>query len=118
MRCDQGYMCDVCRDDVEDITVSSLYLRYVIGDIPARELMSHPERHLRCDPYLAQFIIDSGFPPTTMDGPFAKANLDPTEAARLTDLITRGWQRLQEVRALGLPISAYPLSRDPDSVVN
>ena len=32
------------------------------------------------------------------------------EVARLEDLITRGWRRLQEVRALGLPISEYPLS--------
>lgn len=109
MRCEQGYLCDVCGEDVADITVSSLYLRYVIGEIPVRELMSHPERHLRCHLYLAQFIIDDAFPPVKMDGPFAKDQLDPVEAARLEDLITRGWRRLQEVRALGLPISDYPL---------
>jgi hypothetical protein len=109
MRCEQGYLCDVCGEDVAEITESSLYLRYVLGEIPARELMSHPERHLKCDPYLAQFIVDDNFPPVTMDGPFAKSNLDPVEAAHLTDLTTRGWRRLQEVRTLGLPISQYPL---------
>lgn len=109
MRCEQGYRCDVCGEDVPDITESALYLRYIIGEIPARDLMTHPERHLRCDPYLAQFVVDDGFPPVTMDGPFAKAQLDPAEAARLEDLVTRGWRRLQEVRALGIPISDYPL---------
>lgn len=111
MQCDQGYLCDVCDEDVEDITESSLYLRYVIGEIPARELMTHPERHLRCHPYLAQFIVDPAFPPVTMDGPFAKANLDAAETARLENLITRGWRRLQEVRSLGIPISEYPLAK-------
>lgn len=109
MHCEQGYLCDVCGEDVEDITVSSLYLRYVIGDIPARELMSHPERHLRCHPYLAQFVIDDAFPLVTMDGPFSKSNLDPAEVARMENLITRGWRRLQEVRGMGLAISEYPL---------
>lgn len=112
MHCEQGYLCDVCGEDVVDITVSSLYLRYVIGEIPARELMTHPERHLRCHPYLAQFILDDGFPPITMDGPFAKGNLDAAEATRLEELITRGWRKLQEVRSLGVPISEYPLEKE------
>lgn len=113
MHCEQGYLCDVCGEDVAEITDSSLYLRYVIGEIPARELMSHPERHLRCHPYLAQFIVADDFPPANMDGPFAKANLDPAEAARMEDLVTRGWRRLQEVRDLKLPISEYPLTTSP-----
>jgi hypothetical protein len=111
MRCEQGYLCDVCGEEVEDVTESALYLQYVIGEIPARELMSHPERHLRCHPYLAQFIVDPGFPPMSMDGPFAKSNLEPAEMARLEQLLTRGWKRLQEVRALGIPISEYPLAK-------
>ena len=111
MRCEQGYLCDVCDLEVVDITVSALYLQYVLGEIPARELMSHPERHIRCHPYLAQFIVDDGFPPVAMDGPFAKANLDPAEAVRMEDLVTRAWRRLQEVRGLGVPISEYPLAK-------
>lgn len=110
MRCEQGYLCDVCGEDVADITESSLYLRYIIGEVPVRELMSHPERHLRCHPYLAQFIVDTGFDPVTMGGPFSKQHLDPAETTRLEDLVTRGWQRLQQVRELGIPISDYPLA--------
>lgn len=111
MRCEQGYLCDVCGEEVVDITVSALYLQYVIGDIPASALMSTPERHLRCQPYLAQFIVDANFPPVTMDGPFSKVNLDLEEVARMEDLYTRGWRRLQEVRSLGIPISEYPLEK-------
>lgn len=113
MRCEQGYLCDVCGSDVAEITESSLYLRYIIGEIPVRELMSHPERHLRCDPYLTQFIVDPAFPAVTMTGPFAKEHLDREEARRLEDLTTRGWQRLQSVRDLGIPISDYPLEKMP-----
>ena len=109
MRCEQGYLCDVCGEEVAEISASALYLQYVIGDIPARELMAHPERHLCCHPYLAQFVIDARFPPVTMHGPFGKQNLDPAEVAGREDLVTRGWRRLQEVRALGIPISQYPL---------
>ncbi len=111
MRCEQGYLCDVCGEEVEEIADSALYLQYVIGEIPARELMSHPERHLRCHPYLAQFVVAAEFPPVTMEGPFAKANLDPAEVTRMEDLVTRGWRRLQAVRALGIPISEYPLEK-------
>ena len=31
MKCEEGYLCDVCGGDVEEITDSDLYLRYVIG---------------------------------------------------------------------------------------
>jgi len=110
-RCDQGYMCEVCGDEVEDITGSDLYLRYVIGEIEARQLMTAPERHLRCNPVLAQFIVDPGFEPVVVEGPFDKRLLDAEEVARREDLTTRGWQRLQVVRELGLPISDYPLER-------
>ena len=30
-KCDQGYICDVCGDEVEEIIESDLYLRYVVG---------------------------------------------------------------------------------------
>jgi len=107
--CDQGYLCDVCQDEVESLSESELYLRYVIGEIQARALLTTPERHIRCDPYIAQFIQDERFSPVVYSGAFSKEALDAEEAARLTDLYTRGWQRLQEVQALGLPISEYPL---------
>ena len=111
-KCDQGYLCEVCGQDVADITDSDLYLRYVIGEIDSRQLMSAPERHLRCNPVQAQFIVDPGFDPVVMDGPFDKRLLDAAEVRRREDLVTRGWRRLQEVRRLGLPISAYPLDKE------
>ncbi|TXI04029.1 MAG: hypothetical protein E6Q76_13115 [Rhizobium sp.] len=110
-KCDQGYLCEVCGDEVEDITDSDLYLRYVLGDIEARYLMTAPERHLRCNPVLAQFIVDPHFEPVHVEGPFDKNLMPPEEIAAREELTTRGWRRLQEVRSLGIPISDYPLSR-------
>jgi hypothetical protein len=108
-RCEQGYLCEVCGDEVEEINDSDLYLRYVIGEIDARSLLSAPERHVRCNPVLAQFIVAEGFAPVAVEGPFAKSNLDPDDVRRREDLATRGWQRLQELKQLGIPVSDYPL---------
>jgi len=108
-RCEQGYLCEVCGEEVEDITGSDLYLRFVLGEIDARDLLTAPERHLRCNPTQAQFIVDDGFEPVSVEGPFDKANLDSEYVARQEDLITRAWRRLQEVRSLNIPICDYPL---------
>jgi len=110
-KCELGYLCEVCRDEVEDITDSDLYLRYVLGEVEARYLMTAPERHLRCNPTVAQFIVDPDFEPVIVEGPFDKRLLDPREVAEREARTTRAWRRLQEVRALGLPISDYPLDR-------
>lgn len=109
-RCERGYLCEVCGEEVADITDSDLYLRFVIGEIDARALLSAPERHLRCNPVQAQFIVDAEFEPVVVAGPFDKRLLDPDEVRRREELVTRGWRRLKEVRGLGLPISQYPLS--------
>ncbi len=114
-KCDQGYLCEVCGEEVVDITVSDLYLRFVIGEIEARYLMTAPERHLRCNPVVAQFIVDPGFEPVVVEGPFDKRLMDRDDVAIREDLITRGWQRLQVVRSLGIPISDYPLARADES---
>ena len=108
-KCDQGYLCDVCGDEVEDITDSDLYLRYVTGEVQARELMTARERHLRCNPTLSQFIVDPEFAPVVVEGVFDKRLFDPADNARREDLVTRGWKRLQIVRSLKIPISEYPL---------
>ena len=113
-KCELGYLCEVCGEEVEDITDSDLYLRYVLGEIPARNLMTAPERHLRCNPVDAQFIIDPGFEPVIVDGPFDKRHLDPGDVAKREARTTAAWRRLQEVRGLGLPISDYPLDRMQD----
>jgi hypothetical protein len=109
VRCEQGYLCEVCGDEVEEITDSDLYLRFVTGEIDARALLSAPERHIRCNPVQAQFIVDPAFEPVVVEGPFAKANLDAEDVRRREELITRGWRRLQEVRSLGIAVSEYPL---------
>jgi len=108
-RCEQGYLCEVCGEEVADITDSDLYLRYVIGEIDSRVLLSAPERHIRCNPVQAQFIVDPEFPPLEVDGPFDKRLLDAADVRQREGLVTRGWLRLKDVRALGLPISEYPL---------
>ena len=111
-KCDQGYLCEVCGQEVPNITVSDLYLRYVIGEVSGRQLLAAPERHIRCNPTLAQFIVADGFPPVTLEGPFSKEFLDPADVQRREALVTRGWKRLQEVRRLGLSIPEYPLSEE------
>jgi hypothetical protein len=108
-KCEQGYLCEVCGEEVEDLTQSDLYLRYVTGEVPARVLMTARERHLRCNPTLAQFIVDPTFEPVVVEGPFDKRQLDPADVARRDDLVTRGYRRLRELRELRLPISEYPL---------
>jgi hypothetical protein len=111
-RCEQGYLCEVCGEEVADITDSDLYLRYVIGEVPARALLTMPERHIRCNPTAAQFIVDPAFEPVTVDGVFDKRRLDSADVAAREALVTRGWRRLQEVRGLGIPFSEYPLDND------
>jgi hypothetical protein len=108
-KCDQGYLCEVCGRDVADITDSDLYLRYVIGEIDSRALMASPERHLRCNPTLAQFIVDEAFEPVAVDGPFSKLELNADDVARREQLVTRGWRRLQELQTERPAISEYPL---------
>ena len=109
--CDQGYLCDVCDEEVETIRDSDLYLRFVTGQVDARELLSAQERHLRCNPVVAQFIHDPDFPPVAVDGPFAMHELDADYVAEQRELVTRGWKRLMELAEIAqtLPISEYPL---------
>ena len=110
-RCEQGYLCEVCGQDVEDITVSDLYLRYVLGEVDPETLHVSPERHLRCNPTLAQFIVDDSFqPPVVVEGFFGKANLDAGFVAEEEARVTAGYRRLKEVFLTeGLPITEYPL---------
>jgi hypothetical protein len=108
-RCERGYLCDVCGADVEDITESDLYLAYILGDVPAEQLHLRRERHVRCNPERAQYIVDPAFPPVQYTGAFAKETLDPDYVAAEEARITRGWRRLQELPSLEIPITEYPL---------
>lgn len=108
-RCEQGYLCDVCGREVEEIIDSDLYLRYVLGEVPPDRLQTTRERHIRCNPTTAQFIIDPRFEPVRCDGPFAKEQLDPAFVAEQEEKVTRAWRRLQELPTSGLTIEEYPL---------
>jgi hypothetical protein len=114
-KCDEGYRCEVCGRDVESITDSDLYLRYVLGEVPLELLHRLPERHIRCNPALAQYISDDAFTPVVCDGPFAKVGLDPEFVREEERRVTRAWRRLQAIPALGLTVPEYPLSVTPDS---
>lgn len=108
-RCDEGYRCSVCGVEVEEITESDLYLGYVLGEVPLAELNSAPERHIRCNPTQAQFIVDDRFDPVVVEGAFAKEGLDREEVARREQLVTRAWRRLKELAQQGVPLEEYPL---------
>ena len=110
MQCEEGYLCDVCGGDVENIWDSDLYLRYVIGQVDPETLHTTRERHIRCNPALAQFIVDPDFESVVFAGEFDKRTLDPTFVHEREQLITRGWRRLKEVVSQeGLSLLEYPL---------
>ena len=108
-RCERGYLCEVCGREVEEITESDLYLRYVLGEVPSEQLHILPERHVRCNPALAQYIVDPAFEPMRCDGVFAKEQMDRAFVAAEEERVTRGWRRLQELPRLGISILDYPL---------
>ena len=104
--CEQGYLCEVCGGDVAELTDSDLYLRYVLGEIDPETLHVRPERHITCNPTLAQFIVAEGFAPVVVEGPFAKAQLDPEFVAAEETRVTRGYLRLRELLTLEVPITS------------
>lgn len=108
-RCEEGYLCDVCGQDVEGLVESDLYLRFVIGQVDPETLHVSRERHIRCNPALAQFICDADFSPVSAAEPFDKQQLDPAYVREQEVLVTRGWKRLQELVGHDLPIAEYPL---------
>ena len=116
-KCDEGYRCEVCGRDVEAISDSDLYLRYILGEVPLELLHRLPERHVRCNPALAQYIIDPAFPAVRCDGPFAANELDPQFVRGERRRVTRAWRRLQAIPVLGLTVPEYPLSVTPDEEI-
>lgn len=116
-KCDEGYRCEVCGRDVEAVTESDLYLRYVLGEVPLERLHRQPERHIRCNPALAQYIVGDGFEPVGCPGPFDKTLLDPEFVRAEESRVSRGWRRLRAIPTIGLTIAEYPLSITPDDEV-
>lgn len=108
-KCEEGYLCDVCGGDVAELVDSDLYLRFVIGQLEPETLHTTRERHLRCNPVLSQFIVDSNFEPVVVEGAFDKRQLDPAYVRERESLVTRGYRRLREIAHLELPIIDYPL---------
>jgi hypothetical protein len=108
-RCDQGYLCEVCGAEVDEIVDSDLYLGYIIGETPPEVLLTQPERHIRCNPFRAQFIVAEGFAPVSVEGAFGKTSLPADYVSEQEHLVTRGWLRLCEVVGLGLHFLEYPL---------
>ena len=109
-KCDEGYLCEVCGDDVGGIAESDLYLRYVIGLIDPETLHTTPERHIRCNPALGQFIVDDCFEAIFIDGDFDKRLLDPAFVKQRETLITAGWLRLLELsKQQDVSLLEYPL---------
>jgi hypothetical protein len=108
-KCEEGYLCAVCGQDIAEITDSELYLRFVIGLVDPETLHSLPDRHIRCNPVLAQFIVDDEFEPVQVEDHFDKRRLDPEFVRHREQLVTRGWRRLRELRHLNIAIIDYPL---------
>jgi hypothetical protein len=109
-KCDEGYLCDVCKKDVETIIESDLYLRYVLGEIPLEQLHLHKERHIRCNPAIAQYITDPSFEIVVCNGPFNKSEMEADYRQQEESRITKAWQRLLAIPKLGISIAEYPLS--------
>jgi hypothetical protein len=109
--CDQGYLCEICSEDVSCLTESELYLRYVIGEIDPEVLHTTPERHIRCNPTLAQFIDHPAFDPVSVEGAFDRRLLDPQFVIERTNLVSRGFARLLELERQGgdSDVTGYPL---------
>jgi len=87
-------------------------LRYVIGEIDPEVLHTTPERHIRCNPTLAQFIVHAAFEPVTVDGPFDRRQLDAEFTEARCELISRGFARLVELEKRGgeSDVTGYPLA--------
>lgn len=111
-KCDEGYLCQVCGEEVERLDESALYLQFVVGWIDPETLHTRPECHLRCNPALSQYIDDPHFsPPIEIEGEFDRRTLDATFTAERAELLTRGYLRLRDLqkRRSSLTVLDYPL---------
>ena len=102
-KCEEGYLCEVCGRDVENLRDSGLYLQFILGWIDPETLHTHREVHIDCLPALAQFIDDADYPrPTTeqtqpIATEFDRNRLDPQFVQTRVDQVTRAYRRLREL---------------------
>jgi hypothetical protein len=82
-----------------------------LGEVEWDRLNRAPERHIRCNPILAQFIVDASFEPVRGAGAFSKSHLDPNFVKSEEERVTRGYLRLRELATTKLPIAEYPLNQ-------
>ncbi|MDA7950803.1 MAG: hypothetical protein MPJ24_04870 [Pirellulaceae bacterium] len=108
-KCDEGYLCVICTKEVAGMTNSDLYLRYLLGQVDVETLHAQPERHIRCNPVLAQYIVEETFSPVVVEGDFDKRTLDPSFVSQQEELVTRAWKRLKTLPKSNLSIQEYPL---------
>ena len=109
-KCEEAYSCSVCGGDVVNIWDSDVYMRYVIGQVDPETLHTTRERHILCNPTLAQFIAAADFPAVIVEGPFDKRLLDVAYVREQERLVTRGWRRLKELAHMeGISLLEYPL---------
>ena len=110
-KCDEGYRCEVCGQDVTSIVDSDLYLRFVIGELDPEVLHTSPERHIRCNPILAQFIDHERFEPVVVDSEMGRDGLDPEYVRVRVELVSRGYGRLLQIAATegDRDVTGYPL---------
>jgi hypothetical protein len=97
-RCEQGYLCAVCGQEVADLADSALYLQLLLNELSPDDLIHRPDCHIRCLPTIAQYIVDPDFTPVTCQGPFAKTGLDPDFVQAEERRITAAWRHLQTMR--------------------
>ena len=80
------------------------------GKVDPEVLHTTPERHIRCNPVLAQFISDERFTPVVVEGEMALSQLDTDYVASQTRLVSRAYQRLWELKNVeGVSILEFPL---------
>ena len=109
-KCDEGYICQVCGEDVESVVQSDLYLRYVLGLVDPEILHTSPERHIRCNPLLAQFIEDDRFEPVVVEGEMGLDQLDGDYVRQRRETVSRAYRRLWQLKGQeGLSILDFPL---------
>lgn len=115
-KCDEGYLCEVCGEEVDGIAHSDLYLRFVIGEMDPERLHTSPERHIVCNPVLAQFINDDeiagAFRVHEIPDGFRVEQLDSGYVQKRRQLVTRGYRRLLQLATTCEPpaIHEYPLA--------
>ena len=109
-KCDEGYLCDVCGQDVAELTDSDLYLRYIIGLLDPEVLHTTKRAPHPLQPDARPVHRRRRFRAGRRRRPVRQTPARPQRSsANRKRLITRGWHRLKEVASLGIPIIEYPL---------